>query len=161
VGRSGRECSGQADPGSSAVARRRKLSDIQNLYVYASEDNSKILLVQISNVEHDLVTGRIVRLEQFRTSNVRSLLKAGPLSSKVLNAAMPRWQELEKSLPPGNRIQIGGEYDKTKSGFKSLSLVMVASIFASFLALVFQFNNAINPILVGHRPAGERKPVLD
>ena len=48
---------------------RAQLSDIQNLYVYGSQDSNKIPLVQISNIDHDLVNGRIVRLEQFRTMN--------------------------------------------------------------------------------------------
>ena len=51
---------------------RARLSDIQNLYVYSSETNTKVPLRQISNIEHQLAAGRIVRLEQFRTVNVRS-----------------------------------------------------------------------------------------
>ena len=42
---------------------RSQLSDIQNLYVYGSQDNTRIPLVQISDIDHDLVNGRIVRLE--------------------------------------------------------------------------------------------------
>jgi multidrug efflux pump subunit AcrB len=59
--------------------QRARLSDIQNLYVYSSETNTKIPLSQISSVEHELVTGRIVRLEQFRTINVRSFPQPGHL----------------------------------------------------------------------------------
>ena len=127
---------------------RAQLSDIQNMYVYGSQDNSKIPLVQISNIDHDLVTGRIVRLEQFRTINVRSFPISGHLSSEVLNAAMPRLRALQASLPPGYRMQIGGEYDKTRNGFKNMALVMLVSTAAVFLALVFQFKNAIKPLLV-------------
>jgi len=127
---------------------RARLSDIQNLYVYGSQDNSKIPLVQISNVDHDLVSGRIVRLEQFRTINVRTFAKAGHLSSEVLNQAMPRLQALMKSLPPGYSIQIGGEKDKAATGFRNLGAVMAISIFAVYLALLFQFNNAVKPLLV-------------
>ena len=127
---------------------RARLSDIQNLYIYSSQDNSKIPLVQVSNIEHDLVLGRIVRLEQFRTVNIRSFPAAGHLSSEILNAAMPKLREFEKTLPAGYKMQIGGEYDKTKSGFVNLAQVLVVSTFAIFLALVFQFNNAIKPLLV-------------
>jgi multidrug efflux pump subunit AcrB len=45
-------------------------------------------------------------------------------------------------------MQIGGEYDKTKTGFRNLAAVMVISIAAIYLALVFQFNNGIKPLLV-------------
>jgi multidrug efflux pump subunit AcrB len=127
---------------------RAQLSDIQDLYIYGSQDNNKIQLAQISDVKHDLVTGRIVRLEQFRTINVRSFPVAGHLSSEVLKAAMPKLRELEASLPPGYKIQIGGEYDKTKNGFRNLAMVMVISVALVFLALVFQFKNAIKPVLV-------------
>ena len=51
---------------------RARLSDIQSLYVYSSQTDTKVPLMQVSNIEHELVPGRIVRLEQFRTINVRS-----------------------------------------------------------------------------------------
>jgi multidrug efflux pump subunit AcrB len=127
---------------------RSQLSDIQNMYVYGSQDNTKIPLVQISNIDHDLITGRIVRLEQFRTINIRSFPVAGRLSSEVLKQAMPRLEQLKANLPPGYQMQIGGEYDKTKSGFKNLAMVMLISSAAIYLALLFQFKNAIKPLLV-------------
>lgn len=127
---------------------RARLSDIQSLYVYSSQTDTKVPLMQVSNIEHDLVPGRIVRLEQFRTINVRSFPAQGHLSSEVLKLARPKLEALQKSIPPGYKLEIGGEYDKTKNGFKNLALVMVISIAAIFLALVFQFKNAIKPILV-------------
>ena len=38
----------------------------------------KIPLVQVSKLSHELVTGRIIRLEQFRTINVRTFPTSGP-----------------------------------------------------------------------------------
>ena len=127
---------------------RTQLSDIQNLYVYGSQDSNKIPLVQISNIDHDLVNGRIVRLEQFRTMNVRSFPAPGHLSSEIMKPAMPRLQAIKDSLPPGYEMHIGGEYDKTKNGFKNLAIVMLVSTAAIYLALLFQFKNAIKPLLV-------------
>jgi multidrug efflux pump subunit AcrB len=128
--------------------QRAQLSDIQNLYVYASQDSSKVPLMQVSTVGHELVTSRIVRMEQFRTMNVRSFPAAGHLSSEVLKEAMPRLLALQTSLPPGYKVEIGGEYYKTKSGFRNLLIVMAISSLAIFLALVFQFKNAVKPLLV-------------
>ena len=130
------------------IADRARLSDVENLYVYASQDSSKIPLSQISNVNHELVTGRIVRMEQFRAMNIRSFPVTGHLSSEVLKDVMPRLEALENSIPPGYKIQIGGEYYKTKSGFKNLGIVMAFSTLAIFIALVFQFKNAVKPLLV-------------
>ncbi|HTZ60896.1 MAG TPA: efflux RND transporter permease subunit, partial [Acidobacteriaceae bacterium] len=127
---------------------RSQLSDIQNLYVYGSQENTKVPLVQVSNIEHELVNGRIVRLEQFRTMNIRSFPAPGHLSSEIMKQAMPKLQAIQASLPPGYSMQIGGEYDKTKNGFKNLLLVMIVSSAAIYLALLFQFKNAIKPLLV-------------
>ena len=66
-----------------------------------------------------------------------------------MKQAMPRLLKRCRTIvPPGYRIQIGGEYDKTKTGFKNLAAVMMVSVAAIFLALVFQFKNAIKPLLV-------------
>ncbi len=130
------------------IQERGQLSDVQNLYVYSSQNNSKIPLVEVSEIRHDLDTGRIVRLEQFRTINVRAFPAAGTLSSQVLKKALPKLRQFEKTMPPGYRLQVGGEYDKTSTGFKDLAGVMIVSVFAIFLALVFQFKNAIKPLLV-------------
>jgi multidrug efflux pump subunit AcrB len=45
-------------------------------------------------------------------------------------------------------MQIGGEEESQVDGFKNLGLVMVISIVGIFLALVFQFKNAVKPFLV-------------
>jgi multidrug efflux pump subunit AcrB len=130
------------------VDERAQLSDVQNLYVYSSQGQQKIPLISISSIEHSMDTERIVRLEHFRTVSVRCFPTSGKLASEVLAAAGPKLREFEKSLPPGYKMQIGGEQDKQQSGFKNLAVVMAISVFAIFLALVFQFNSAVKPLLV-------------
>jgi multidrug efflux pump len=51
-------------------------------------------------------------------------------------------------MPPGYRLTIGGEFDKQKVGFRNLGVVLMVSVSAIYLALLFQFNNAIKPLLV-------------
>ncbi len=127
---------------------RAQLSDIENLYVYSSQGTSKIPLVQISKIEHSMKTDRIIRLDHFRTISVRCFPKRGVLSSEVLKAAQPKLKEFEKNLPPGYRIRMGGDYYQQHKGFGELGIVMLSSIFLIFLALVFQFNSSIKPLLV-------------
>ena len=43
---------------------------------------------------------------------------------------------------------IGGEEEKQVDGFKNLSVVLIVSVIAIFLALTFQFKNAIKPFIV-------------
>ena len=51
-------------------------------------------------------------------------------------------------MPRGYELRIGGEYDKQAEGFKNLTVVLSISVAAIYLALLFQFNNAIKPFLV-------------
>jgi multidrug efflux pump subunit AcrB len=127
---------------------RANLADIQNLYVFGSQSSTKIPLVQISSVENSLSTDRIIRIDHFRTMSVYAFPSPGRLASEVITVALPKLRELEKTLPPGYAITIGGEFDKQQVGFKNLAVVLAVSITAIYLALLFQFNNAIKPFLV-------------
>jgi len=118
------------------------------LYVYSSEGMQKVPLMQISSIERTMETQRIRRREHFRTIAVRAFPVAGGLASEVLNAALPRLRQFQKALPPGYKMEIGGEYAKQQRGFRNLVLVMAVSVFGIFLALVMQFNHAIKPFLV-------------
>ena len=125
---------------------RAKLSDIQNLYVYGA--NSKVPLVEISDIENSMSSNRIVRLDHFRSMSLYAFPAPGHLASEITAIAVPKLKELEKNLPPGYGLSIGGEYDKQKTGFRDLAVVLFISISAIYLALLFQFNNAIKPFLV-------------
>ncbi len=127
---------------------RARLSDIQNLYVYGEQTKTKIPLVQISNVNTTLQTERIVRLDHFRSMSIYAFSAPGHLPSEVTKTSLPKLKDLEQRIPPGYGIRIGGEYDKQQVGFKQLSVVLAISVFAIYLALLFQFNNAIKPFLV-------------
>jgi multidrug efflux pump subunit AcrB len=65
-----------------------------------------------------------------------------------MKAAAPGLDAIQKRLPLGQRIEIGGEQEEQKKGFKNLVTVLIISIAAIFGALVVQFKNAIKPFVV-------------
>jgi multidrug efflux pump subunit AcrB len=129
---------------------RSKLSDIQNLYVYSgsSQDATKIPLMQISDIQNSMSTNRIVRIDHFREMSIYAFPAPGHLASEITDVVVPKLKDFEKTMPPGYKITVGGEYDKQKVGFRNLTLVLMISVAAIYLALLFQFNNAIKPLLV-------------
>jgi multidrug efflux pump subunit AcrB len=130
------------------MEERATLSDIQNLYVYSSESNNKVPLLEVSKIENTLQTLRIRHLEHFRTISVQCFTPPGVLASEVFSAALPKLTELQKSLPPGYNIIVSGEQAKQVQGFKNLSVIMATSIALIFVALAFQFKHAVKPLLV-------------
>jgi multidrug efflux pump subunit AcrB len=130
------------------MEERTKLSDIQNLYVYSSQSNNKVPLLEVSKLENALQTMRIRNLEHFRTISVQSFTRKGVLASEVFRVAAPKLAELQKNLPPGYSIIISGEQAKQSQGFVNLAIIMGISIGMIFLALAFQFKHAVKPLLV-------------
>jgi multidrug efflux pump subunit AcrB len=65
-----------------------------------------------------------------------------------MTAARPGLKAIAASLPPGYKMEIGGEEEKQVDGFQQLSVVLATSVIAIFLALTFQFKNAVKPLIV-------------
>src|SRR5712691_8179294 len=127
---------------------RAALSDIRNLYVYSSSGQQKVPLEAISTIGYSMRTEKLQRRNQFRTVTVSTFAADGHLSSEVITAAMPRLNDLARSLPPGYHLEIGGEYEEQLKGFTNLAIAMLTSIALIFLALVIQFKHAVKPFIV-------------
>ena len=130
------------------MAERAQLSDLDNLYVFSSQTQQHVLLRSISTLQTEMETQRIRRQEHFRMIGVHAYPQPGVLPSELLNPAMPKLREFERTLPPGYRMEIGGETAKQKSGFRNLVQVLLISLVGIYLALLLQFNNAVKPLLV-------------
>ena len=130
------------------VEERAALSDIRSLYVYSAKGQQKVPLESVTTVEYGMQTEKLQRRNQFRTITISAFPVDGVLPSEVLNAAMPGLEALERSMPPGYTMEIGGEYGEQVKGFGNLAVVMLTSIAMIFLALVLQFRHAIKPLIV-------------
>ncbi|MBX7187755.1 MAG: efflux RND transporter permease subunit [Vicinamibacteria bacterium] len=127
---------------------RAQLSDLQNLYVFSGQSTQRLPLRSISRVQNVMETQRIRRQEHFRTIGIHAYPQPGVLPSEVLKALASRLREFERDLPPGYRMQIGGEKAKQEEGFDNLAVVLLVSMLGIYAALLLQFNNAIKPLLV-------------
>ncbi len=127
---------------------RAALSDIRNLYVYSARGPQKVPLEAVTAVDYGMQTEKLWRRNQFRTVTVSAFPEGDTLPSEVLAAAMPRLKALERSMPPGYTLEIGGEYEEQMKGFRNLAIVMTISIVLIFLALVIQFRHAVKPFIV-------------
>jgi multidrug efflux pump subunit AcrB len=130
------------------MEERAQLADVQNLYVYSLQGPQKALLRQVSSIDHQMQIETIRRRNQFRTITVGCMPEAGHLPSEVMSAFRPQLTAFANQLPPGYRMEIGGSEEEQVKGFKNLVLVLLISVTAIFLSLVYQFKNAIKPFVV-------------
>jgi multidrug efflux pump subunit AcrB len=127
---------------------RAQLAQIENLYVYSSQQTTRVPLLSVATVRNILETGRIRRREHFRTISVLCFPAPGVLASEVLGPVQSKVDDLKKNLPPGYQLEIGGELAKQVDGFLNLAVVLLISLVSIYLALLIQFNNAVKPLLV-------------
>ena len=128
---------------------RAGLDDIANLYVYARDNPEKhVPLGQVAGLDFGVATEKIARRDQYRTVVVSCFPTPGHLPSEVVEAAMPAIERFKSELPPGIRLEIGGEHEKQVSGFNDLLVVLAVSVTGIYLALLFQFKNAVKPLIV-------------
>ncbi len=138
------------------IDERARLSDIEDLYVYALQGSQKVPLSQVSSARPpEMTTEKIARHNQFRTINVQCYPIPGALPAEVMVKARPAIDKLAASLPPGYTLSVGGEEDERVRGFGQIVVVLIVSTVLIFLALVFQFKSAAKPwIVFGAIPYG-------
>lgn len=130
------------------MEERARLEDLKNLYISSSQGPQRVPLGQVASIEYQMRTEKLRRRHQFRTITVACFPADGVLPSEVVGTARPHLVAFAKTLPPGYKMEIGGEYEEQVKGFKELTVVLGISVAAIFLALVFQFKHAIKPFIV-------------
>src|SRR5258707_1206267 len=103
---------------------RAQLSQIKSLYVYSSQQNTRVPLLSVATVKNILETGRIRRREHFRTISILCFPAPGVLASEVLGPIESKLKDLQNTLPPGYQLQIAGEKAKQVDGFMNLAVVL-------------------------------------
>jgi multidrug efflux pump subunit AcrB len=135
------------------VARMRaeessQIQSINDLYVYSVSTKQKVPLPQIASIGYSMQPEKFRRRNQFRTITVAAFPIYSVLPSEVMEKIHPQLQKLESSLPPGYKIEIGGEEEEQTKSFAEMTVVMAVSIIGIFLCLVIQFKSAVKPLLV-------------
>jgi multidrug efflux pump subunit AcrB len=130
------------------VEERSRLGDLQDLYVFSRNDGHRVPLREVARFSPHLEPETIRHFNRFRTITVSAFPVAGAIPSQALNAAMPKIKAFERQLPPGYNLIFAGEYKEQTKGFADLSLAMISSAVAIYLALVIQFRHALKPLIV-------------
>jgi len=124
------------------------VTDLGQLYVYSSQSPVRVTLGQVARLTYSAEAAVIHRVNQYRAINVAAVPAPGRLAEEVTAPLMPRIREFERQLPPGYWLEIVGELKEQIKGQQRSLIVALASLVAIYLALVFQFRNAVKPFIV-------------
>jgi multidrug efflux pump subunit AcrB/outer membrane protein TolC len=126
--------------------QRGNFRSINDMYVTSPVTGARVPVDAVATLRPEWQPGRIVRRNGVRTLTVRAFPADGQLASAILNNA--RKQVKAIPLPPGYRIDYGGEYENQQETFGQMQLVLAAAIVLIFLILLFQFRTLLDPLVV-------------
>lgn len=127
-------------------SRRETFANLRNTYLVSSLTGARVPVREVANLEPRWQTSRIIRRNGVRTLTVRSDHGEGQLGSTVLDAARPKIESVP--LPPGYRIEYGGELESRQETFSEMKGALSVSLVAIFLILLFQFRSVREPLIV-------------
>jgi multidrug efflux pump subunit AcrB len=128
--------------------QRDTATALNQLYVYSGQTPQNITLGQVARLAYTPEPIEIHRVNQYRAITVSALPKPGHVASEVTDPLMRALRQFEAGLPDGYRMEIVGELKEQIKGQRQSLTVVIASVIAIYLALVFQFRNAIKPLIV-------------
>ncbi|MEN6484153.1 MAG: efflux RND transporter permease subunit, partial [Syntrophobacteraceae bacterium] len=129
-----------------AQESRASFADVRNTYVTSRVTHASVPLRSIATLDPEWQTSRIVRRNGVRTLTVRSFVQEGYYASSLLEAVRPQVEAIE--LPPGYRIEYGGESFNQKETFPQMLVALGISLIAIFLVLLVQFKSISESLLV-------------
>lgn len=110
-------------------------------------DGTPVPLLQIATLEGDPQFSRIKRQDLERVVTV-SAVHATATAAAFNEMLAPTLAELQKKLPPGFRIEVGGEVEDSADANETLSSNMPLAFALMVLTLIWQFNSFIRPALI-------------
>jgi len=141
-------------------SERSELDDLYSLNVVNAATGVRVPLRQLASFQRQIITPKIRRRDHERCMTIRCDTVAGVLPSEIVNKlqqVLPKQSASANgannapnalSFPVGYRWEFGGEKFEQDKGFKSLTIALVVSFVAIYLALVVQFNSVTQPLLV-------------
>ncbi|GAB3638988.1 efflux RND transporter permease subunit [Hymenobacter arcticus] len=127
-------------------AQRSNYNGLENLYLASPATGARVPLRQVADLVPEWQTGRLMHRNGVRTLTVQSETTGGVLPSQLLKVVQPKIAQLR--LPPGYRIEYGGEVENQKETFGQMVMALGISLVLIFLILLFQFRNLKETFLV-------------
>ena len=125
---------------------RRTFENVEDMYVLSSLTGARVPLRSVASFAPQWQPGRILHRNGVRTLTVDVVNDDHHFASAVLAAARPELDRLP--LPPGYRIEYGGELENQRDTFAEMVRALVFSLVLIFLILLFQFRSVVQTLVI-------------
>ena len=126
--------------------QRSHVSDLGGLFVNGRD--GKVPLDAIAALTPTWQPAVIRRQDGVRVISIGSQVDGGVLPNVVAAAIRPQLEALVDELPPGYRLEDGGELEKTTESQAKISAALGISLILILLVLISQYNSVLKPLIV-------------
>lgn len=127
-------------------AQRQTFQNISDTYMLSPITGARVPVNAMASLVPQWHPGRIVRRNGVRTLTVRAFPDGGRLASQILVDAKSQIRNLK--LPPGYRIEYGGEDENQRETFGEMRVALGISLILIFLILLLQFRTLADALIV-------------
>ncbi|MGA8740637.1 MAG: efflux RND transporter permease subunit, partial [Terracidiphilus sp.] len=127
-------------------AQRQTFQNVSDTYMLSPITGARVPVRAVASLSPEWHPGRIVRRNGVRTMTVRAFPARGRLASQILVDTKKQINQLE--LPPGYRIEYGGEAELQQETFVEMRSALGISMVLIFLILLLQFRTLTDTLIV-------------
>jgi len=125
-----------------AGSERDSVQDARNLtFSNPSDPTSWIPLTAIGELELRPELGAITRRDGSRVNRIYGYAKGGTLPIEITNDVLARMEQENLGLPPGYRIEVGGESENQSEALGNLALYLPLLVVATVATLILTFRS--------------------
>jgi len=122
--------------------QRDSVQDVRNLtFANPSDATSWIPLAAIGELELRPELGAITRRDASRVNRIYGYAKGGTLPIEITNDVLSQMETENFELPPGYRLEIGGESENQSEALGNLALYLPLLVVATIATLVLTFRS--------------------
>ncbi len=127
-------------------AQRQSFQNISDTYMLSPITGARVPMDAMASLSPEWHPGRIVHRNGVRTLTVRAFPSGARLASQILADANKQINQLQ--LPPGYRIEYGGEDENQRETFGEMRSALGISLVLIFLILLLQFRTLSDALIV-------------
>ena len=124
-----------------AAANRSDIRAIESLYLYGENGLTAVPLGALGPMQLEPEIAGIYRIDTERNNTVQGFITAGVLPSVVLGRIQQRLEAANFQVPPGYRLEIGGEAEERGQAVNQLLASVLIIIVAILSTLVLAFSS--------------------
>ena len=132
----------------SVAADRQDLGKLESLNVYSQTSGQSVPLQQVADLEVEWQPAKIFRRNRLKSVKIFSDVQPGLTAVEVTDQLIPWLEEQQGSWPLGYVYDLGGEFETSGKGNRSIVEKLPVGGLIIVLLLVGQFNSIRRPLII-------------